>query len=82
VVFSASESVKPILNEVADSDGLSLALITGLARSVSEEARDGKVVLTVVLKIGIKKAAPPERRSGRVDQIVETIRAWFPRRSS
>jgi hypothetical protein len=29
---------------------LSRALITGVARSVSEEVHDGKVVLTIVLK--------------------------------
>ncbi|MHB8054659.1 MAG: hypothetical protein ACYDH3_05380 [Candidatus Aminicenantales bacterium] len=81
VVFAAAEAVLTILNEVADSDGLSLALITGIARSVSEEMRDGKVVLTIVLKKGQKKAAPPAKRSGRIDQIAGMIRAWFPRRS-
>ena len=52
IVFSAAESVRTILNPVPDSDGLSLALINGVSRSMSEEARDGKVVLTILMKKG------------------------------
>lgn len=50
VVFSAESSLKTILNQVADSDGLSLTIISGMSQSVKEEIHEGKVVLTIVMK--------------------------------
>ena len=50
VIFIADESLKTILNQVEDSDGLSLIIISGMAQSVNEEIKNGKVVLTIVMK--------------------------------
>jgi len=58
IVFTADESLKSIFNEVEESDGLSRALIAGMTRSANEEIRDGKVVLTAVMR------GPESKKSG------------------
>jgi len=50
IIFSADQSLKTILNQVEDSDGLSMIIISGMAQSVVEEIKNEKVVLTMVLK--------------------------------
>jgi len=52
IAFTADAALKTILNEVEESDGLSRALITGMTKSVEETTRDGKVVLTAVMRGG------------------------------
>jgi polar amino acid transport system ATP-binding protein len=50
VVFAADPALGTVLNPVADSDGLSRNILAGLTSSVREEAKDGKLRLTMVLK--------------------------------
>ncbi len=50
LLFTAGEVLKTILNETAESDGLSRALIAGMTRSLREDIRGGKVVLTAVMR--------------------------------
>ena len=47
IIFTCDESLKTILNQVEDSDGLSFVIISNISQSVVEEIRNGKVVLTV-----------------------------------
>ncbi len=50
VIFTADEILGTILNQVQDSDGLSLIIISGITKSIREEIKEGKVVLTMVMK--------------------------------
>ena len=52
VIFTADASLATILNPSEESDGLSRNIVAGLTSSVQEEVRDGKTVLTLVLKRG------------------------------
>jgi polar amino acid transport system ATP-binding protein len=52
VVFTADASLKTVLNTVAESDRLSLKIVSGLTASVHEEIRDGKAILTMTMKAG------------------------------
>jgi polar amino acid transport system ATP-binding protein len=52
LVFTADGSLKSILNPVAESDQLSLKIVSGLTASVHEEIRDGKAVVTMTMKTG------------------------------
>ncbi len=48
--FSCDASLKTIINEVEDSDGLSLVIITNISSSLKEEIKNHKVVLDIILK--------------------------------
>jgi polar amino acid transport system ATP-binding protein len=50
VVFTADAALKTVLNTVAESDRLSLKIVSGLTASAHEEIRDGQAVLTMTLK--------------------------------
>jgi polar amino acid transport system ATP-binding protein len=50
VVFTADRALKTILNPVEESDGLSLALVTGMTQAMNEAIREGKVALTLEMK--------------------------------
>lgn len=51
VVFSADEALGSILNQTPSYDGLSLIILNGLTSNIHEEVIDGKVVVTMVLKV-------------------------------
>lgn len=48
--FSSDESLKTILNEVEDSDGLSYTIVSNISQSIKEEVCNGKIVLTIIVK--------------------------------
>jgi polar amino acid transport system ATP-binding protein len=50
IIFTCDESLKTILNQVDDSDGLCLVIISNMAQSLEEEVRNGNIVLTIVMK--------------------------------
>jgi polar amino acid transport system ATP-binding protein len=50
IIFTCDESLKTILNQVDDSDGLCFAIISNMAQSIDEEVYNGEVVLTIVMK--------------------------------
>jgi polar amino acid transport system ATP-binding protein len=51
IVFTADAALRTVLNTVAESDRLSLKIVSGLTASVQEEIRDGKAVLKMTLKV-------------------------------
>jgi len=52
IIVTADASLKTVLNTDAESDRLSLKIVSGLTASVREEIREGKAILTMVLKAG------------------------------
>ena len=50
IVFTADPALKTILNAGAETDRLSLKIISGLTASTGEEIKDGKIVLTLAMK--------------------------------
>lgn len=51
VVFSADQKVLTILNQVEESDGISMTLLRGLTKSIDETEKEGKVVLTMLFTL-------------------------------
>lgn len=50
VLFSADESLKTIINNVEDSDGISFIILSGITQSIHEEIKNGRVILTMLPK--------------------------------
>lgn len=50
VVFSADKKVQTILNQVEESDGISMILLEGMTSQIDETEKEGKVVLRMVMK--------------------------------
>ena len=50
VVFSADKKVQTILNQVEESDGISMILLEGMTSQIDETEKEGRVVLKMVMK--------------------------------
>lgn len=50
VQFTAAPDLKTIINQVADSDGISYIIIQGITQSIKEVLKDNRLCLTMVMK--------------------------------
>lgn len=49
VLFSADSQLKTIINQVADSDGISYIILQGITKSIDEVIKEGRLTLKLVL---------------------------------
>lgn len=49
VLFTADVQLQTIINQVADSDGISYIILQGMTRSIDEVIKEGRVALTMVM---------------------------------
>jgi hypothetical protein len=50
VLFTADSELKTIINQVADSDGISYIILQGMTQSINEVIKENKLYLTMVMK--------------------------------
>lgn len=49
ILFTADTKLQTIINQVADSDGISYIILQGMTKSIDEVIREGRVVLTMTM---------------------------------
>ena len=49
VLFTADAQLQTIINQVADSDGISYIILQGMTRSIDEVIKEGRVALTLLM---------------------------------
>ena len=49
VLFTADAQLQTIINQVADSDGISYIILQGITKTIEEEIKEGTLMLKMVL---------------------------------